>query len=293
MTISDRIPGVSPEAASNDYDVSEMVAFQTWLEDALSNAIQQNLAKLEKDEAWALLHKMQARAMEQQAACIVLFSHGYFAPAEALCRTVIEAALNLHYSSLGDSCSQVLTYFRSYVETERRQNRNWKASVDASAYPPQAKEEHYQRIQGKNVALDNYERVLTETFSQIGRHYDQVPADWPSTFDRFKAIGKEVSYRTVYAALCSQTHNDAEDLLNDFVSGVTQIPGLRDAQAFENRNFSLYMMLMAQSYLVEATAIYLAKFDLDSNETLLQLLGEISSFIEGVTQRKFKLRPAT
>ncbi|HEY5073735.1 MAG TPA: DUF5677 domain-containing protein, partial [Pyrinomonadaceae bacterium] len=225
------------------------------------------------------------RAMEHQAACIGLYSHQYYAPAEALCRTVLEASINLYYSSLGDSCSILLSYFRSHIEMERRQNKSWLASVNASKYPEPAKAYHRQRIKGKEEALNWYEGVLTEAFSQIGISYASVEQEWPSVFDRFKAINKEVSYRTVYAALCSQAHNDAEDLLNEFVCGVSQVEGMHEMQACENRNFSLFMVLTSMAFLVEATVMYLAKFNLGANEPFQQLLTDIRRFTEQVTSR--------
>lgn len=228
---------------------------------------------------------MNGRAMEQAAACLVLYSHGYYAPAEALCRTVVEASVNLYYCSLGDSCARVMSYFRSHIETERKQNKSWQSSVRDSSYPEGAKAIHEQRIRNKDEALATYEAVLTEAFAQIGLHYSQASKEWPSIFDRFKAINKEVDYRTVYAALCSQAHNDAEDLLNDFVHGVRQIEGAHDQQAFENKNFALYMVLTALAFLMEATVIYLAKFNLGVNEPFQKLLTDTWRLTETVTRR--------
>lgn len=279
------ISGIGYEAASRDPKVRLLINLYDKLRNELTTTLRANLSKLEHEESWALLHAMHGRAMEQQAACISLYSNGYYAPAEALCRTVVEASVNLYYCSLGDSCSLVLSYFRSYIETERKQNKSWLSSVNASGYPMAAKDEHRRRIRDKDAALLKYEQVLTEAFSQIGVQYSTVSKEWPSVFDRFKAINKEVSYRTVYSALCSQAHNDAEDLLNEFVHGVRQIEGMHETQAVENKNFSLYMVLTALSFLIEATAIYLAKYDLNVNKAFQGLLVDVWAAIEEVTQR--------
>ena len=212
-------------------------------------------------------------------------SNAYYAPAEALCRTVVEASLNLYYCSLGDSGSHLLTYFRSHLETERKQNKLWRASVDGSGYPELAKEAHRVRIDSKDNALNHYERVLTEAFSQVGLHYAAAGKEWSSVFDRFRKIEKEVDYRTVHAALCSQAHNDADDLQNDFVHGVMQIEGADRVQAAENKNFALYMVLTALEFLVEATLIYLARFELGANDRFQALLVDLATFTEQVTKR--------
>ncbi len=56
-------------------------------------------------------------------------------------------------------------------------------------------------------------------------------------------------------------------------------------QASENRTFSLYMVLTALAFLVEATVIYLAKYGLNVNEPFQRLLVDIWAFTEQVTQR--------
>lgn len=279
------IAGVSASAVVDDPDVRRLVELFDRLQLELGNAVQPNVDKLQQESSWGLLHAMCARAIEQQAACLALYSHSYYAPAEALCRTVVEASVNLYYCSIGDSTSHMLTYFRSHIEMERKQNKQWQSSVNSSQYPETAKHSHRVRIATKERALSSYESILVEAFSQIGVHYSAAGKEWPSVFDRFKIIGKEVAYRTVYAALCSQAHNDAEDLLNDFVQGVTQVKGADRMQAAENKNFSLYMVTMALEFLVEATVVYLAKFDLNVNERFQALLTDIWSFTENVTQR--------
>ena len=279
------VAGISTASLASDPDVRQVAELFDRLKSELAATLRQNLDKLEKELSWGLLHAMCSRAIEQQAACLALYSNSYFAPSEALCRTVVEASVNLYYCSRGDSTCRLLTYFKSHIETERKQNKQWQSSVNSSRYPESTKALHRARIADKENALRRYEYVLTEAFSQIGLHYAAADKEWPSVFDRFKSIGKEVDYRTFYAALCSQAHNDAEDLLNDFVHGVMQIEGADRVQAVENKNFSLYMVLMALALLVEATLMYLAKFNLDANERVQALLIDIWSFTERVTQR--------
>ena len=278
--------GICESAMRADSDVRRVVGLYCRLQTHVSEVLKRDLAILENEPSWGLLHSMSERVMEQQAACISLYSYKYFAPAEALCRTVVEGAVNLYYCSQGDACKHVLWYFRSYIETERKQNKQWLASVNSSEHAEELKKSHRDRIQRKDHALLGYEQVLTEAFSQIGVSYDKVGKEWPSIFERFKSIGKEVDYRTVYAALCSQAHNDAEDLINDFVHGVMQIDGAHEAQSDENKNFALYMVLVALTFLIEANAIYLAKFNLDALEGFKQLLKDTWQFTGEVTQRK-------
>jgi hypothetical protein len=236
----------------------------------LFSALQTEVRKLENEHIdalvekpeWGLLHQMFERASAHVGGCIVLFSNSHIAPAEALCRTAIEAAVNLYYCSIGDSVGHVICYFKAHIKTERAQNKTWSDSVTAAGMDHDSRDHHLLRIRDKETALRLYEQTLDQVFPQVGYSFKEASDNWPSIYDRFKAIGKEVSYRTVYAALCSQAHNDPEDLLNNFVQGVTEIEDLKEKQQAENRAFSFYMVMMALEFLIESAGIYLARFSI-------------------------------
>jgi hypothetical protein len=102
--------------------------------------------------------------------------------------------------------------------------------------------------------------------------YDDYPGRWPSTFDRFSEIGKEVDYRTIYAALCSQAHNDPEDILNNFILRITEVDGSEKSLEIEAYIFSLDMVLNSIRYYIEASAMYLGKYQISATEKILPLL---------------------
>jgi hypothetical protein len=81
--------------------------------------------------------------------------------------------------------------------------------------------------------------------------------------DRFRAIGDEVDYRVLYAAMCSQTHNDAEDLFNTFVLGVLahlhphQVSQeFKTRQKAENAFFARLLMYRSVEYLFRCIGRY-------------------------------------
>lgn len=87
---------------------------------------------------------------------------------------------------------------------------------------------------------------------------------WPHKIaDRFKLLGFETSYRTVYAALSSQTHCDAEDLLNLFYIADSERNELLNKLEMETINFSRLLMYEGVSYYIEATYRYAVCFGLD------------------------------
>lgn len=257
------LAGLSKQALARDEELGAAAQLFADTRREILNLTEEHLKALEVAHDWGLLHAMYERAAGHAGASIVLLSHGHAAAAEALCRTAVEAAVNLYHCSLGDSLGHIMSYFKCYVDTERKQNDLWAKSIRGSGGARSDIEFHLKKIGEKADALQLYETTLTSVFDQIGRKYAEAKGgDWPNIFERFKGLNKEVSYRTAYAALCSQAHNDAEDLLNDFVQGVTQIDGMRERQLEENRNFALYMTLMTLNLFVEASAIYIARFNI-------------------------------
>jgi len=132
--------------------------------------------------------------------------------------------------------------------------------------------------------LGHYETALRESLALAGVDFDAVDLKWPSIFDRFKEIGNEVGYRTVYAALCSQAHNDAEDVLNRIMSRVIgNVSGMEEAQWMEQYNFSLYLLLTAIDYHIIASAMYIAKFGINA-EALIKIKEKVLDSIIMVTE---------
>jgi hypothetical protein len=224
-----------------------------------------NLDVMQMEAAWGLLHRMYERATGHAAACLALLEQQRFAAAEALCRTLVESSVNLYYC-----IGTILAYFKDHIEIERKQNRSWRSDVSSSALEEQEKLVHFAHIDHKAAVLDSYERALQTVFQQMGYQYSAASL-WPSIFDRFKAIGKEINYRTVYAALCSQAHSYPEDLLNDFMQNLSAVPGAAEAQRAENENFSVFIFLTSLALLVESSARYLVKYTPDASRVLMDL----------------------
>ena len=115
--------------------------------DALVNEIcNKNIEKLIANVPWPSMHDMYKRNYEYCCGALGGFLIGQFPSSEALCRTAIEGAVNLHYVSLGDSMAKQIAYFKDHLKTERDQNEKWKKSVENSDYPDDAKKEHFERI---------------------------------------------------------------------------------------------------------------------------------------------------
>jgi len=215
---------------------------------------------------FAILCDMYERSYEYTCGSLSLLVIGQLQSCEASCRTAIEGAVNLHFISLGDSTGKIISYFRNHFEVERKQNVNWRSSVDVANVDETAKNHHRALIDEKNDALDKYEAVLRKAMSERGIDINNFDPKWPSAFDRFRLIDDEVGYRTVYVALCSQSHNDPEDLLNHFLCRAIGNEGFTSAKKAEQYFFSVYMVLQAVKYHVMASAMYLGKFNISCDD---------------------------
>lgn len=240
-----------------------------------------NENKLVDEVPWPSMHDMYKRNYEYCCGVFGVFLIGQFPSCEALCRTAIEGSVNLHYVSLGDSMTKQIAYFKHYLTTERRQNQSWRKSIEDSSYPDDAKKHHLQKILDKDDVLYRYEYGLKTSLALCGVDFDAVESKWPSIFDRFREIGEEVGYRTVYAALCSQAHNDAEDILNKIMARITtNVSGMEDAQWVEQYNFSLYLSLTSLRYHAMASAMYLAKYGIDAKAIIQLRQGVTDSIVK-------------
>jgi hypothetical protein len=229
--------------------------------------VDKNINKLEKNVPWTTMHDMYKRSYEHLCGALSLFITAQLQSSEALCRTALESSVNLHYVSLDNSMDKLIAYFKNYIEAEKKQNDNWRNSINSSNYPDEAKDFHRQKIDDKNHALDKYEEMLRESLSLVNIDYNSNATKWPNIFERFRAINKEVSYRTIYMALCSQAHNDPEDILNNLMSRViANVDGLAEANFIQQYNFSLYMIIICVQFYILATAMYIAKFEINAKK---------------------------
>ena len=149
-----------------------------------------------------------------------------------------------------------------------------------SKYSESDKNYHRDLIRSKERCLDAYEEVLRNSFSQSGVDYDKSSESWPNVFERFSKIGKEVDYRTVYAGLCSQAHNDAEDVLNGLMARVIEIEGMERAAEIEKYIYSLNMVLTSILFYIESSMIYLAKFGVDATGGMMPLIGKTVALMQ-------------
>ena len=257
--------------------------------EVVQELVEKNIDELAPQVAWTAMHKMYKRNYDYCCGAISCFLIAEIQSSEVLCRTAVEASVNLHYISLDDSVGKQIAYFKSYFFTERKQNINWKKSVKHSDIAQSEKDGHYGLIDEKELALNWQEHALRESLKLDGVNFEESNLKWPNIFERFSKINDEIGYRTVYAALCSQAHSDAEDLINEIFSEVMPSEDIQAEHLYMQQYiFTQYMNLLALHYHVRASAMYLTKFNIDVT-VLLEIHEEVTDNVILIAENKKRL----
>lgn len=233
---------------------------------ATIQAINGNPEILAAQEA-KILHDMFERAHEHTYCAATCLKRGNAASAEALCRVSLEASITLSYVSQNDLLPTISAYFQEYLTSEEKQNKIWRGSIDSSPHDSRVKAAHFLELSNKEKAIEVYRQILNEWLAEGNAAPLDKSFKFPNIFERFKDTGKELSYRTVYAALCSQSHADAEDIINFLMSRLIPQGSIERKKYYrnikrENIWFSTFMVIIAISEFIEATSMYLGKFNI-------------------------------
>jgi Family of unknown function (DUF5677) len=238
-----------------------------------------------------LLITMATRMYKVVSGTLSLLALGQLQQAEILSRTVMESSLSLLYIAEKDTGIRILQYFEDYIKQEREQNRKWKNEL--VALPDDWKFDNDIRINKKNEALDNTALFLEHFAKSIGVKYPSEKG-YLKFIDICAVLNKSIDYRTVYMAMCSQAHHDAEDILNDLMVGTS--PNEIEMSIMlerETNNFSIFLVLHGIRYYLECLEKIGAKYSFisveqqasKSNTVISNLLADVCSggFIANTT----------
>ncbi len=205
---------------------------------------------LGSDPSHGLLIKFIDRSYETAAGSLALAAIGHLREAEILSRSVYESSVTTAYIVQENPAQRLAQFFRYYVKQERDQNRKWAKDVEGE--PPAVQKDHEKGINQKNEAMDAYEQFIDHFIEHSGINPEKTNR-WPGLIDRLTALGRRIDYRTVYAAMCSQSHHDAEDVLNYFfANSVVGADEIAERMEREADTFSIFMVLFGLQWFVEA-----------------------------------------
>lgn len=215
--------------------------------------------RLTADPTWAILRTMLKKLRGHTDSSLILMMTGNEASASVVARTVMEGAIDIEFILAEDRAARCAKYMASYVANERSKCDRWESSIQL--LEGDARLAHDNGIAQKRTALHNYDSGLAGAAGELGAPHDPS-SRWPSVFDRFKSVGRETAYRTEYAALCIETHNAAEDLLNQLTGSAFSNPAIEKSRKVESRLFGQMMVYSSTSYFFNACIKYGQTYDL-------------------------------
>ena len=231
------------------------------------------LSSLITDPTWGLSFRALGRVAEYAEGALVASVASPVA-GEIVARTAVESSINYLYIMVGSRPERLYSYFNSYLCQEERQNVKWEEEL-ANLSDTSEIEIHRNSIRNKRSALRTQRQFVDESFAQMGVDITK-PESWGSLSNRFDAIDRAIEYRTVYAALCSQAHGDAEDLINEFVIKSQTDAELEKRLLDETRAFSWFAVTLSLRQYSAAVAAYLIAFDLAKDTQELERVRTIA-----------------
>ena len=230
---------------------------------------------------------MLDRAFEHAVGALVAYVTGCVASAEVVARVAIESSVNVMYILAGDRLGRLNAYFRSYLEDAHKYVTRWiklasqmdgpesKAHQDAALY----------RLKGIEAVDSFVDRAMSAVGISKG---SSRTVKWPRTIaDRFDALGMTSMYRTVYARMCSQVHNDAEDTLNFYMAVSSGDQRVMEQMGLETVNFGRLLVYYGVWFYIQAGIRYAESFGMTPAAEILrrghpiidQQMREISQYV--------------
>ncbi|MDZ8187199.1 MAG: DUF5677 domain-containing protein [Nostoc sp. ChiSLP02] len=234
------------------------------------------------DPIWSLLLCMLERTFEYVQGAIVAYVTGSTAASEVISRTAIESAINLMFILIDNrNGSRFTEYLAQYFNKEKKEINMWlKLTYNMT---DDAKQIHLSKAIDKRNSLTALEQYINKALLEISLPTtDKVANKTVTIKEKFQFLGLELDYQTVYAALCSQTHSDAEDLLNYFVFVSIGDQNLLDKVGLETINFSRLMVYFGVKYYIMAAGSYAIRFGLTD---ALEILNEGSNIISQIMEK--------
>ena len=233
---------------------------------------------LSSDVVVGVARQLLARCAEHVEGALAAFATSSVASAELIARVAIESSVTIRFI-LRDPHSRLAAYFRHHVDDVDKQVRHWRNV--AASLPGNAKRIHETACDQRdaaNRAMRSFVDRLEEEL--IG---SRAPEKWPAQVsERFKQLDDEVTYRTVYARLCSETHFDAEETLR---YGLGQLGGddLLERMALETIGFTRLMISIAVTYFLHAALDYAFRYSMDGTvrecQAGLHAMGRVSEVL--------------
>jgi hypothetical protein len=187
---------------------------------------------------------MLNRGADTFGGMISLISTGHLQDAEVISRTLSESTLTTNYLLKGDVVENMSHYLASYYSGQKWKNDKWQAAIKEEYHP------HNKLIEEKNTTENNARNVCRDFMIAAGGSWPDKPRS-VSMAQVFSSLNKDVEYKTMYRAMCSQAHQNPEDLINNLIFSISGNPQLLVQSKEEKHCFSIFICLWGSRYFLE------------------------------------------
>jgi hypothetical protein len=189
---------------------------------------------------------MAHRVTNTMSSMVVLISTGHLQDAEIIARTVTESSLAIQYLLKDDIPENIAHYLASFYIGQKWKNDKWFTAANN-------KETNYHNdlIQDKNKIEEKAKDICRSFIESAGHQWPQKPRSF-SVGEMFEGLGRSVEYRTVYRAMCGQTHQNQEDLINSLLYSLTENTDIEKQFKNEKHGFSIFICLWGVRYYLDA-----------------------------------------
>lgn len=219
------------------------------------------------------------------SALTLMLTKNDFRSVEIISRTIIEASMNLRWICIeSNPMPAIIGYMKKTISHLERDTKEWKKSLQG-VNDDELKSAHLKKISLKEAQIANYRDWIKNKLP------DGEVKKFPKSKKKlFQTLDDEIGYNTIYAALCSQSHNDGEDLINytlmmqhneEFrrIGIETDIP---ESLEEEKKNFASLMLLESFKYLLDAYHAVSKCLELNEGFNLVYMSLAMKSRIDAV-----------
>jgi uncharacterized protein DUF5677 len=214
---------------------------------------------LDRDICVGLLWQLYERCTEQIQGALVAMVTACPASSEVLARASLEATVAVRYI-LGDRNTRMASFLKDHIDRAERQEKYWRKDVEQLA-KGQERSIHLAACDYRRQGISAMKSIVEPLIAQL------VPSGrvrpWGTIESRFQKIGKNLSYRTIYARVCAEPHFDAEATLRYFIGTITS-PEILNKLAVETVMFSRFMLAEAVRAYAETGKEYAQAYGMEA-----------------------------
>lgn len=157
---------------------------------------------------WGPIREMLALAIHTYHVALGLLVSGNPREAKSLARSTLETSIDIQYIAQ-DPKSHFLAYIFATLEQDEKKLQHWGTALQSQ---PQTL---YAKSRGVHaLMLDSARKFKAQWLTTMTAWGAMTVPVWQSNvFERFRATGNELLYRSTYALLCSETHMDANEIM--------------------------------------------------------------------------------